>query len=579
MTQPIISGVKKFLPKGEGIFWVLIWYGKSFYNRSDQSFHQELIFRRVSSNKNMNSYNFENDYRVSSAKLDKCMILPLFSVYRSDGSLFSNLSTSDSSQTIARISNKDVYYDTEILDFILAADQKATEDYLSTPVKYFKITKLNHRDVNEKDKVVTLEYFIPMFLIPQYFVSKKFVHSMTLIENNRHLMFRGIVNNTGVVIFNNRHITTAEVESVAHFLFTKSGSGERMLRDLRSNFLNALHNKNPNVYYGSQFPLDAEYDLNVDTILLKEDQLTDKISRKYFLVTSINDATVQNETEYYSVGSFNVIPISPENKKNKSTDEPKRETKIVGTEDSKKIELSDEDLPYNPLSRPVEISTLTQQKYNSPFNVKVEMDDKIIDELSKKYVGSIVNDKLTDSEESSSSSTSKKIDRLPISTQEKSQISLYKFMEAALEKRNAKLQFLGYNSDDGFHSSVKIVYRNRPIIDKTVILCQIQYNNKYYCLIDFHEGFYIALIRFEVEERPFHNDFSVVLDLIKYTAREYKLSWSSLQGDNFLISNSLHLFTPIKHVNPEKFPTLEGRAEKLVEKIFDERIMRDNKST
>lgn len=564
--------IKVIQSKEDKPYWVLVWYGRSFWNKKEALIYKEAYLVNISEkNYYINNWKAGRIVRVEIPE-EKTFLFPLGTIINSEGKPLVYPKEGERglyNMSVTLVSSKD-RYEEDLYPFFEDSEMpvfpKTSNDNIYDGAPHYRCIK------NVGIKEIPTDFIIPIHVINSYYyyISTKCIHH--IIYGNIDSAFRKpFMENKEIIIpYDGDILSYQDAEYLARYFFVNGQGGINYLREIPLTFYAGLSNRfGYRGYMGGRIPFDMKTSLKVLGQYITEMNS----DRKKFLVYRILDCWLERGSRKFTVDEYKFLNIHDKRSKDIEDDDPKHYTSIKHglSRGSKGSELDGNgvDKTY-PTQQAVDvnISGCFLEKPNSRLLDK--------EEQKNKYVATGIIYKEIESldinyREHDPSSRRGRVNILSVLGDLNACFAIF---ELALKKlldidKGYRVLNMQINSKDSkysafFHAGVKY-----PMYISTII-----YYNRHYCIVDAGFGNTIALFRYTDSSIPFRSYEDETVNLvIKSMLAKHRFSWRNAASEELLKIHNVDVLAPLNHPS-ESLDGEDKLAESLCVRIH-KRIMAD----
>lgn len=578
ISVPPVIHYKRVMPNirnQEGIdensFWIIVSYGRTFWNIKKQRYYKEVILINAPDN----SYVIKNwnHSKIIKSEIseEKTFLFPLGSLINTQGKFISSPDSNENFKIYSksRISVHPKYdYHTNGLYEILKKTSYPLIDntkglYNNAP--YYKTFTIN------KD----IEIIIPIHVITSYFY---YLSTLCIYHIIYDTVKHGILkefnkDDKTIVPFSSSIIRHEEAKTLSKYLFIKGDKKINYLRDISKNLLKNMYNGdkfnyNKRVYLKSEIPFNSYTMFNFigQYITDKEDP-----SPRKFIAHGITNVSLFNDEKLFSTKDYLLYDIS--NHRSIPVENPESIEKYNSIrylyENNGNNSINNSVTNHNAGIKNLPLIKTHGLFLDSPENNLIEKSQQKIKYEVENSIIKKVNNYSDNIRNHSASSTSVRSNVSPIITNQFHEILNNVVSELKITPDySAKYIVLKYHNG---------IFSYPPIGLETIgsiIIASINYRDKKYCLIDAGYKISIALFRFTDSYLSFLDiDDPTINDVITEMVLNQSYNWEKAYKNDVLKDYHIHLLKPLRHSKhgysiKEAADSLLDRIKKRIENDF-----------
>ena len=561
-----ITKDQKNSPKNS--FWILAWYGKSYFNKRKKRLLKKIyLINTTDKTYDLTQWNKRNMIE-SEIPEEKSILFPLGSIFNSNG-LLVEIPTDNNYNKLQIIEDLEIH---QITDY---NSNKLFNHLASTKYPIF-----NNKDFDEVYKGASyylgktndsIEVIIPIHVINAYFYYLSTACTYHIIYNT---IEQGIqkpknIEEIPIVPYLGNIIRYNEAKELAKYYFLKDNDTHPFIKVANRFFEKAINNDKKNqyhsTYYGyfnSKIPFKGITSVNV------LGQFINLEKSKLIVYRILDGFPINNKKKVFTTDKYLMLNLN--DTRSIDVESPKQiinHTSINEIYNSiKQLRMNQENANHN--------LNILDVNLNSDINTfslcpDSELLDKNhqecvhqIDNYFNKYIEELSDDYRNHHSASNSARANFFMDTLNYD---------FKIFREALNKLSKKNLFkvsrLLINSQDGLFSSSQNQEYNSLLIG-----C-ITYKNHHYCIIDALNS-RIGLLRYNNPNMSFkkENDFTLFKVIEKLSAGN-KFNWSKAKKDDLLKDLNIYILSPLNHSFKDE--SFEKASKRLLDKI-ESRILNDS---
>lgn len=549
-------------------FWILAWYGKSYYCR-----RKKRLFKKVYLiNATDKTYDIErwNKRRMVEAEIpeEKSILFPLGSIFNSNGLLVEIPNGSNNNK----------------LQIIKELEIHQTKDYNSNKLfNHLTSTKypiFNNKDFDEVYKGASyylgktndsIEVIIPIHVINAYFFYLSTACTYHIIYNT---IEQGIqkpknIEEIPIVPYLGNIIRYNEAKELAKYFFLKDNDTHPFIKVANRFFEKAINNDKKNQphppyfgYFNSKIPFKGITSLNVLGQFINQEKT------KLIVYRILDGFPINNKKKVFTTDKYLMLNLN--DTRSIDVESPKQ---IINHTSINEIYNNIKQLSMNQENANHNLSIVDVNLDSDINTFSLCPDSELLDKNHQEYVYQIDNyfnkyiEELSDDYRNHHSASNSARANLFMNTLNYD----FKIFREALNKLSKKDSFivnrLLINSHDG-------LYSNSPNQEySSLLLGSIIYNDQHYCIIDSSNS-RIGILRYNNSKLSFKrkND-PILLDVIEKLSGVNKFNWSKAKKQNLLKNINIHILPPLNHSFKDE--SFEEASKRLLNKI-ESRILNDS---
>lgn len=566
-----IGALKKVNDINENSFWILMHYGRSFWN-----FKENRVFREVLLiNSAKKSYDLENWSKGKIIKVEfpeeKTFSLPLGSVFASDGKFIKIPDQKDKGLYTIRnvtVSKNTNYFKNGYFGQLKQSNYPIYNDYVGgvyAGCPYYKVFE-NYFGIKR--------IIIPAHVIRSYFYN---LSSLSIHHIVWGSLFKGIedpikVDSNWILPYNSSIIAEREARLLGKYVFTNDKIGINTLRESHNAFKTNLlkdqkHEGNGRYYLDGRVPFKFEIKLNVLGHYIKKDD-----NEQCFLVHQIIGAEPKDKEihSFFTNDSFKLWDL---NDKRSKRNDGNITTNVKGVSnieslDNLPIKDGETNTSISPQEIPVSIGNIFLQ---TPSISKLDKDSQEQNYTVNKYLEKEYNSLGTNYGNTNSDSETRRFNELSLDSLN-NYFKILPFVIEILEKDGIICEYLKLKDHEGIYSFPPI----QTELARVFLILKISFKDRHYCLVDSGYGKSIGFFSYVDQSIEFESyDDETVKYVLIHMIRSKRLNWSKVGNDLYLSKKlNIKLYKSMKHVvfyEKDKI-NFKKSAESLAERI-KERVL------